>query len=511
MVNITDYVLCLPLILLALFAAGCLVMDRMFPPEWKWLNAVTALVGIIFSSGGVAKIQFTQAQLALSGIRLEVGFHHAIVIDSFAFFFYYLILAAGALSVLIMMRQTPPEHAPRGLFYAAIMCALMGLMCMVSGFHLGLIFAGVVVSEAAGYLLVRTLCKEEPGRSACRRYMVWKAFSCGLLGVGFWLLRWKTGSAGLHEVRQAATKVIAGETADSHHMIMAGFALIAAGVILRIAAIPFHQWNRGADEQVQNFTQPLQNGVTGLLSTAFPVAAWAMAMHIFLWGFYPLRFNYSPWLVWAGIALLTVGTLAILLQSDLRRLVAYATLTTAGFMLLALAVLAASDPFSPNVTNGLKAVIVYLPAIVAMNLGALAAITLLRRQGIGGEIADLRGAFGRASLLCGLLLISLLSILGIPPLAGFYGRYFAYLSVSGSGHRMLAGFGIAYALLGALCMVRILKAMFSHAGSGGSAISVRSGISGADAAVFVCTAVTVVAGVHPQFLIQLANWAMHLT
>jgi NADH:ubiquinone oxidoreductase subunit 2 (subunit N) len=169
MVNVTNYVLSLPLILLAIFAVGTLVMDRMFPPEWKWLNAITALIGIAFSAGGVAKIQYTQAELERSGIQLQVGFQHALVVDSFAIFFYYLLLAGGALAVLIAIRRSPPELAPRGTLYVALLCAMIGLMCMVSGFNLGLIFGGVAVSEAAGSAMVRSLCREEPGRSAARR------------------------------------------------------------------------------------------------------------------------------------------------------------------------------------------------------------------------------------------------------------------------------------------------------------------------------------------------------
>jgi NADH-quinone oxidoreductase subunit N len=344
--------------------------------------------------------------------------------------------------------------------------------------------------------------------------LLWKIFSSTVLGLGFLLLRIDAGSAGLHEIRQALNGLASGQFGGGHRALAGAFALTVAGLILKIGAIPFHQWNYAQENQNEtNSAGPgiqsgaAQNCVTGFLSVAFPLVAWAMSLHVFLWGFYPLRLSYAPWLIWTAIALLTVGTLAIVMQTDLRRFVAYSSMPAAGFMLLALAAVASGDPFSSVVSNALKAILVYLPAIVFMNLGALAVVTLLRQQGIGGEITDLRGMFKRLPLQASLLLIFLLSIVGIPPLAGFYGKYFAFLSVRASGHRVLAGFGIVFAAVGVLCVVRIAKAMF--VGTSADLTPVPVG-SGAWVATVLCAIVTVVAGVHPQFLIQLASWAMHI-
>jgi len=509
MVNVANYVLSLPLILLALFAVGSLVMDRMFPPEWKWMNGITALVGVAFAAGGVAKVQVTQTQLELSRVHLQVAFGHAMVVDDFAIFFYYLLLGAGLLALLIAIRRAPAEQAPRGAFYAALLACIVGLMCMVSGFHLGLIFAGVAVSEAAGYALVRIQSCEEPARSAARRYLRWKVFSSAVLGLGFLLLRIHTGSAGLHEIRQATAGLISGQMNNGHYTLAAAFTLTVVGLILKIAAVPFHQWNQippDADGQ-GSASQSAQSCVTGFLSTAFPVAAWAMALHVFLWGLYPLRLNYTPWLIWAAVLLLIVGTLAILMQSDLRRFVAYAALPAAGVMLLALAVVASSDLFNAAVAGGLKAIQAYLLAIVFMNLGMLALIPLLREKGIGTELTELGGLFRRVPLQASLLVVFVISIVGLPPLAGFYGKYLAYLSLTGSDHRKLAVFGLVCIALGAVWLVRILKAMLSR---GAAAPKRGPGFYGAWTAALLCAAFVVVMGVHPQFLIRLASWSLHL-
>ena len=516
MTNIADYVLSLPALLLILFAIGCLVMGRMYPPEWRWLNGTTAIVGILFSIAGLVKVQLTQAQLEVSGIRLQVGFQHTMVVDELAVYFYYLILVGALLAILIALRrpargqaqsaEAPSDSAPSGGFYAILLCGVVGLMAMVSGFHLGFMFAGVALSEAAGCTMVRVLAREDPARSAWRRFLIWRVFSVAILGAGFVLLWKSAGAAGLHEIRQAATRFASGQL-PAHREFRIGLALTAIGIILRLAAMPFHQWNHaGRDGEPVNVGA--QNCVTGILSAIYPAAAWAMALHVFLWGMYPLRDIYGPWLIWAAVALLGVGTLAILLQSDLRRLVAYAALPAAGYMLAAMAAVAQGDAFSTALTAGLRAILVYLPAMIFMNIGALAAVAIQRQQGIGGEIGDLRGLGFRAPLQAELLLIAFLSIIGIPPLAGFYGKYYAYMSVAGSGHHRLAIFGVVCAVLGVWCVIRMAKKLFSRVPYEQSRPAMEA--SGAWAALILGVGATIVTGVHPQFLIHLANWAAHL-
>jgi NADH-quinone oxidoreductase subunit N len=517
MTNVADYVLSLPALLLILFAIGCLVMGRMYPPEWRWLNGATAIAGILFSIAGLAKLQLTQAQLALSGIRLQVGFQHSMVVDELAIYFYYLILVGTLLAVLIGLRRPSAAQAltmgevstgalPGGGFYAVMLCGLVGLMAMASGFHLGFIFAGVVVSEAAGCTMVRVLAKEDPARSAWRRFVAWRVLSVAILGTGFLVLRAGAGAAGLHEIRQAAARLAGGDF-PAHREFRIGLALTAIGIILRLAALPFHQWNHTArDGQPANVGA--QNCVTGVFSAVYPAAAWAMGLHVFLWGMYPLRDTYAPWLIWAAVALLGAGTLAILMQADLRRLVAYSALPAAGYMLAAMAAVAQGDPFSTALTSGLRAILVYLPAMILMNMGALAGIAILRQEGLGGEIGDLRGLSFRAPLQAELLLIAFLSIIGMPPLAGFYGKYYAYMSVSGAGHRKVAFFGMACAILGVWCVVRMARKLFTRVAYEQPRPAME--ISGPWVVLILGVGGIIVTGVHPQFLIQLANWAAHL-
>jgi len=117
----TDYLLSLPIVMLTVFALGILLIDLMIPPEWKWTNAVTAFMGVLFSAAGVLKIQYAQFEAAKVGRSLEFAFVHAMVLDHFAIYFYYLFLAGAGLSILMSIRYLEIEHENHGEFYALIL------------------------------------------------------------------------------------------------------------------------------------------------------------------------------------------------------------------------------------------------------------------------------------------------------------------------------------------------------------------------------------------------------
>ncbi len=500
MINIGNYVLSLPLILLALFALGTVVMDQLFPPEWKWLNSVTAFVGICFAIGGVGKIQATQAHLATTGIRLQVGFQHAMVVDDFSLFFYYILLVAGALAVLLTVRREIPWTGPPAKFYSALSILLFGLLLMVSGFHLGLIFAGVVISDVGAYAMSRSVAGSLKAQA---KFLRWRVISSGTLGLGFLLLRVSTKSAGLHEIRQALAGLDLSGLGSEHRLLGFGVAVTVAGIILRLVAFPFLGSSRNGDAG-QTIAEKCANG---FFSTAFPAAAWAMALHILLWGLYPLRMEYSRWLMWAAVAAVIVGTLAILAQSTLSRLVAFYSVAAGGFMLLSLSAVASSPLLDASVTNGLKSILVYLPAILLMNLGALAVAAQADGTGQNNEIADLAGLFRRRPLQAFALAIFFLSMAGVPALAGFFGKYYGYLGLTAGGHKKLAGFGIVCALIGLVGAIRVFRIMALKAYA--TASEGRDTFPGAWLLMLLCAIVTIIAGVNSQILARMADWAIH--
>ena len=193
------------------------------------------------------------------------------------------------------------------------------------------------------------------------------------------------------------------------------------------------------------------------MSVAVKAAAWAMLLRIFLFAFPALRSVYVPVLIFVSIATMTGANLAALTQNNLKRLLAYSSIAHVGYMLLGLI---AGDKQSAA-ADGVKGILLYLLVYTFMNLGAFAVIASLRQRNvIGDEIDDIAGLFSRAPTEAVLMLIFLLSLAGIPPLAGFYGKYFIFLSLIETGHYGLASLAVFYAVFGLYYYMRIANAMF---------------------------------------------------
>jgi len=294
----TDYLMSLPIILLTLFALGILLIDLMVPVEWKWVNAVTALVGILFSAAGVWKIQ-----VALGTKPGQPAMMNAMVVDHFAIYFWYLFLASAAISILMSMHYLEVEREHHGEFYSLILFSIVGMMCMSAGFDIVLIFIGLELMAISTYVLVGFLRTDRRSNEAALKYMLLGAFSSGIFAYGLSLFYGLTGSTNLQVIETHLAQQMAAH--QNHVQPVAVIALLttATGLFFKIAAIPFHQWLPDAYEGAPT-------SVTGFMSVAVKAAAWAMLLRIFLWGLYPLRTVYVPLLVFISIATMTGANLA---------------------------------------------------------------------------------------------------------------------------------------------------------------------------------------------------------
>jgi NADH-quinone oxidoreductase subunit N len=211
-------------------------------------------------------------------------------------------------------------------------------------------------------------------------------------------------------------------------------------------------------------------------------------------------------LVFVAIATMTGGNLAALTQTNTKRLLAYSSISHVGYMLLGLVAGTATELNA----DGLKGILIYLLVYTFMNLGAFGVITALRhRHVIGDELDDLDGLYSRAPVEAVLMLVFLLSLAGIPPLAGFWGKYFIFLSLIESGHYVLAGLGVIYSVFGLYYYLKMANAMFMRQPEHGQeklpvSISMRIAIA-------VTGIATLYIGLLPNSFIELVNWALGLS
>jgi NADH-quinone oxidoreductase subunit N len=491
-----DYLMSLPVVLLTLFALGILLLDLMWPPEWrKWANALTALIGIVFSAIGLVKIQLAFHTVELSG---ESAFLNSMVVDHFTIYFWYLFLVSAAISILMSVRYLEIEREQHGEFYALILFSVVGMMCMASGFDVVLIFIGLELMAISTYVLVGFLRTDRRSNEAALKYLLLGAFSSGIFAYGLSLFYGLTGSTSLLGIRSGLVRMLANGPHHIDPVAVIALLTVATGLFFKIAAIPFHQWLPDAYEGAPT-------SVTGFMSVAVKAAAWAMLLRIFLWGLYPLRTVYVPLLIFISVVTMTGANLAALTQSNLKRLLAYSSIAHVGYMLLGLVALASVTYPAPAFFDGLKGILLYLLVYTFMNLGAFGVIASLRQRNVvGDEIDDIAGLYSRAPTEAVLMLIFLLSLAGIPPLAGFYGKYFIFLSLIESGHYILASLGVLYAVFGLYYYMRIASQMFMREALDKTPLPVSAGMR---VALGVTAFATVYIGIFPEQFVRLATWS----
>src|SRR5271166_2319209 len=429
----TDYLLALPITLLALFALGILLIDLMLPAEQKWANAVTAFIGLLFSAKAVYNIQ--QWLGASSG---SYGLMHTVLVDHFSIYFFYLFLAATAITILISVRYLETEHESHGEYYALMLLSVAGMMCLACGADIVLIFIGLELMAISSYVLVGFLRRDRRSNEAALKYFLLGAFSSGIFAYGLSLFYGLTGSTNLGTIQQVLGRMVM----NGPYKPVAIVALLTTmvGLLFKIAAVPFHQWAPDAYEGAPTC-------ITGFMSVAVKAAAWALLLRILLYGLWPLRSIYTPVIVIVAIATMTGANFAALTQTNTKRLLAYSSIAHVGYMLLAFVAMGTSPIGSPGFVDGFKGILIYLMVYTFMNLGAFAVITSLRQRNvIGDEIDDMAGLYKRAPVEAVLMLLFLLSLAGIPPAAGFLGKYYIFLSLIESQHYWLASLGVLYSL-----------------------------------------------------------------
>jgi NADH-quinone oxidoreductase subunit N len=491
----TDYLLALPMLLLALFALGILLIDLFLPAKWKRANAVIALVGLAFSAVATGRLHWAYHVAQQKGLGfVDTGFMGSLLVDPFALYFFYLFLAGAAIAVLMSIHYLEVEQENHGEFYALILFSVVGMMCMAAGYDIVLIFIGLELMAISTYVLVGFLRRDRRSNEAALKYLLLGAFSSGIFAYGLSLFYGLTGSTNLGKIAEGLQQIIA---TRPHDPVMI-FALLATatGLLFKIAAVPFHQWAPDAYEGAPT-------SITGFMSVAVKAAGWAMLLRIFLFGLYPLRPIYVPLLIFVAVATMTGGNLAAITQTNTKRLLAYSSIAHVGYMLLGLV---ASD--GQTNSTGIMAILVYLLVYTFMNLGAFAVITSLRRRSIiGDEIDDIAGLYFKAPAEAILMLVFLLSLAGIPPLAGFWGKYFIFLSLIQTGHYVLATVAVLYAVVGLYYYMRIANAMLMRQPVEAEPVRIRPAMR---LALTVTAIGTIGIGLFPNFFINTVNWSLGL-
>lgn len=343
-----------------------------------------------------------------------------------------------------------------GELFTLGMFSLLGMFIMIGGNNFLVIYLGLELLTLSGYALVALRRDHATATEAAMKYFVLGAMASGFLLYGLSMVYGATGSLDIGEVFKA---VNSGQI--RHQVLVFGVVFIVAGLGFKLGAAPFHMW-------VPDVYQGAPTVVTLMIGGAPKLAAFAIVMRLLVDGLLPLAIDWQQMLAVLAIASLLVGNLAAIAQTNLKRMLAYSTISQMGFVLLGLLSGVVNGNVEASTIQGAySASMFYVVTYVLTTLAAFGVILLLAREGFESEeIADMAGLNQRSPLYAGVLAVCLFSMAGIPPLVGFYAKLAVLQSLMASGQGLyiaLAVFAVVMSLIGAFYYLRVVKVMYFDA------------------------------------------------
>ena len=393
------------------------------------------------------------------GQPLQVTFSGMLVVDPFAVFFKVLILVATLLVLIFLYRSDEMLADAVGESYALLLVVSLSAMLLASSNNLLMIYLAFEGISLVSYTLAGFSRGNRHASEAALKYVIYGGVASGVMLFGFSYLYGMTGTLDLMQMRERLLVLSQGlATGQAVKLaLVAALVMVLAGIGYKIAAAPFHQWS---PDVYEGSPTP----ISAYFSVVPKAAGIALIIRFFAVGFTNIgadgAFSHVtdlPWLALIGImaaATMTVGNFGALAQTNMKRLLAYSSISHAGYMLMGLAVLG---------REGLSAILFYMAIYVVMNLGAFFSVVVIRRA-TGSE--DLRGARGlgyRAPLTTLAFSIFLISLTGLPPMAGFIGKYFIFASVLHQGgfwRHALVVVAVINSAVSLFYYAKILRAMY---------------------------------------------------
>jgi NADH-quinone oxidoreductase subunit N len=329
--------------------------------------------------------------------------------------------------------------------------ALLGMSMMISGQNFIVIYLGLELLTLSSYALVALRRDHAQASEAAMKYFVLGAMASGFLLYGMSMMYGATGSLELSAVLKA---IASGQV--NHQVLVFGLVFIVAGLAFKIGAVPFHMW-------IPDVYQGAPTAATLMIGGAPKLAAFAILVRLLVEGLLPLAFDWQQMLALLAIGSLLIGNLAAIAQTNLKRMLAYSTISQMGFVLLGF-VAGVINGETTLAANAYSSAMFYMVSYVLTTLAAFGVIMLLARQGFESEeITDLAGLNQRSPLYAGVMAICLFSMAGIPPMVGFYAKLSVLQSLVASGQGFYLGlaiFAVIMSLIGAFYYLRVVKVMY---------------------------------------------------
>jgi NADH-quinone oxidoreductase subunit N len=450
LINVSDLRLIAPELILTVCACVALVMEVILPYRKSKLTAYFSLIGVALA--------FVSLALQWWGGAINVdGFYGMVRVDGFAILFKAIFLISAALAIGISTRFLDIEGEQHGEYYSLILFATVGMMFIACGYDLISLYISLELMALTFYVLVAFTKREKKSNEAAMKYFLLGAFSSGILLYGMSLIYGVAGSTNIGEIGRSLSEVFARIESDNNiaglrPLLLLGMIALSAGLFFKVAAVPFHMW-------APDVYEGAPTSVTAFLSTGSKAASFALYARIFNEALPAMRADWAPLLGLVAAITIMVGNWAAVTQENSKRLLAYSSISNAGYLLLALVA---------NNEYGRIGLVIYLFVYTLMNMGAFGVIISLRRRGIiGDNVDDLTGLGQKAPLMAAMMTIFMLSLGGLPVTGGFIGKYFLFGGLIQQGaidhkswYYWLAGWAIINTVVSFFYYFRFIKVMY---------------------------------------------------
>lgn len=399
----------------------------------------------------LAVVAYMQALYASNGTTLY-GFGNMVVSDPMGNW----LKCFATLAVMVTLVYGRPYAAERGMLrggemFTLSMFALLGMFVMISGNNFLVIYLGLELLTLSSYALVALRRDNATATEAAMKYFVLGAMASGFLLYGLSMMYGATGSLDINAVLKA---INSGQV--KHQVLVFGLVFVVAGLAFKLGVVPFHMW-------IPDIYQGAPTAITLLIGGAPKLAAFGIVIRLLVEGMLPLAIDWQQMLMLLSIGSLLIGNLAAIAQTNLKRMLAFSTISQMGFVLLGLM----SGVINGNISsaaNAYSSSMFYVVTYVLTTLASFGVIMLLSREGFESEeISDFAGLNQRSPLYAAVMAICLFSLAGIPPMVGFYAKLSVLQALIASGqtmHIVLAVYAVMMSLIGAFYYLRVVKVMY---------------------------------------------------
>lgn len=406
------------------------------------LDLVIKRKGAVAAAGILGALLSAYYNFSIMGPEMSgYAFQGMFIFDGYASLFKLIFYVTVIITILISLKYMDIEGASLGEYYALLFFATSGMMIMVGAIDLMVLYLGLELMALSLYILAGILRNRRSSNEAAIKYFFLGAFSSAFLLYGIALTYGLTGSTNLYDIAAGLNDL---RLVDSPVTLLALIFFVTA-FGFKIALVPFHMW-------APDVYEGAPTSVTAFMSVGPKAAAFAVMGRVFFTAFGALQMQWSMILEPLAILTIAAGSILALSQTNIKRMLAYSSIAHAGYAVIG---------FLPGTQQAFASTLNYLMIYTLMNLGAFTVVVLMRREGVSGDnLSDYAGLAKKNPLVAALMLIFMFSLTGIPPLAGFIGKFYIFMEAINAGYTNLIIIAVIFSAVSAFFYLRVVVYMY---------------------------------------------------